>query len=341
MQSGSYQDVMRMEGFNQGIEICRECLFCGGMNSVELASCVKDEFFRSDDGLFDFVRCTDCGSIWLYNRPCGDRLRNAYRNYYTHEKIASPRIGYAWLRGWIKASYFRTQLAKTATPVDRIFASAIAIAISGWDTSGLNKAMRFAPAPPAKILDFGCGSGQYLLSLKALDYELHGAEYDPHLLGKLADLGIPIHDVVKLSDNSWDSEFDHISLSHVLEHVPDPKSLLYRAFQWLKPGGGLYVELPNADATGLSIFGRFWRGLEAPRHFALPSKAALVDAAERIGFLVDRQHIDSAARNWLWNKSMQAAPQSERPRLAALTASAPPETEANAELLTFVLRKPA
>ncbi|MFO0008530.1 MAG: class I SAM-dependent methyltransferase, partial [Betaproteobacteria bacterium] len=41
-------------------------------------------------------------------------------------------------------------------------------------------------------------------------------------------------------------EFDLITLFHVLEHLPDPGAGLARLAGWLKPGGHLYVEVPNA-----------------------------------------------------------------------------------------------
>jgi len=333
------KDMVNAEDRMSGIEICTNCLFCGGVYEGDAIATVKDEFFKADAGIFEFHRCANCGSLWLHNRPFGQRLLKAYGNYYTHDDEPSDGAGAFGLRAWVRSAYFRSRFASSATAVDRLVASTIAM--SGWDTSGLDKGMRFVPPPPAKILDYGCGSGRFLLRLKALDYELHGAEYDPHSLHRLANAGISIHDVATLGDDRWDKEFDHITLSHVLEHVPDPLALLGRLFRWLKPGGGLYVELPNADASGLSIFGRYWRGLEAPRHFSLPTKAALLDAFERAGFILDRQHLDRSARRWLWDESLRAAPQDERPALVASTLSASPETESNTEVLTFLVRKPA
>lgn len=333
------EDTLSGEYRLNDIEICTNCLFCGGIYDGGAISDVKDEFFKADDGIFDFHRCANCGSLWLHNRPSGQRLVKAYGNYYTHDNEPKESGGTDGLRGWVRAAYFRSRFASSAKPVDRLVASAISLV--GWDTSGLDKGMRFVPSPPAKILDFGCGSGKYLLRLKVLDYELHGVEYDPELLGRLADAGISIHDVATLTDDHWDKEFDHITLAHVLEHVPDPQALLARLFRWLKPRGTLYVELPNADATGLAIFGRYWRGLEAPRHFSLPNRAALVDTFERAGFSLDHQHLDRSARQWVWDESLHAAPQDEHPALIALMESASPETESNAEFLTFLVRKPA
>jgi SAM-dependent methyltransferase len=325
--------------WDEGLENCSNCLFCGGEQAHQDVTDVRDVFFAADEGRFDFLRCDNCGSIWLSKRPFGQRLLDAYANYYTHGSEAGENGEASGLRRWIRASYLRSRLLKAPALTDRLVARAVTLA--GYDTSGLDKSLRFAPAAPARILDYGCGSGFYLLQLKEMDYDLHGAEYDPHLLGQLAQSGIAIHNVAALTDDHWDATFDHITLSHVLEHVPDPVALLSRLSRWLKPGGSLYVELPNADATGIAIFGRYWRGLEAPRHFALPSQKSLVAAFARAGLMIERQHIDPAARPWLWNKSLSASPDNQHQAMRQAMADAPLETQANAELLTFVARKPA
>jgi SAM-dependent methyltransferase len=318
-----------------GLEAVAACLFCGSGNAEIAADGVRDDFFKADDGVFRYLRCTDCGSLWLAERPVGARLIRAYESYYTHSepKPAPTRPG---VRGVLRDGYLRARFADKPSLLDRLVAAAVA----GRDNSGIDELLRFAPKAPAKLLDYGCGSGQYLLWMKPYGHELHGAEYDPHLLGNLAAAGITVHDVTTLGTDRWQAEFDHITLSHVLEHVPDPVALLSRLFGWLKPGGGLYLVLPNGGATGLTIFGSHWRGLEAPRHFALPSRDALHAALEAAGFIVERQHIDRSARSWVWGESIGVVPPGERAAIERAIAQAPPEDTTNAEFLTFLARRP-
>lgn len=157
----------------------------------------------------------------------------------------------------------------------------------------------------------------------------------------MARRGIQIENVATVAQQPWDGAFDHITLAHVLEHVPDPLGLLAEFFAWLKPGGTLFIEVPNADATGLAIFGRYWRGLEAPRHFTLPTQAALTGALIRAGFAIARQDVDPFVRGWMWEKSLSMCPKKEFAALKDAMHAAPPETPANAEFLTLVVRKPA
>lgn len=321
-----------------GLVDCSKCLFCGGEHASAEIDGVRDFFFQADPGEFNLLRCASCASLWLRQRPFGDRLLAAYSRYYTHgEPVdSSPRAGF---KGRLRAAYTEHRFHPKPKIANRILAGALLLA--GKDMSNVDEYYRFAPKAPAKILDYGCGNGAYLLRMQPFGHSLHGAEYDPHLLDDLKRRGIMIEDVTAIDDHRWEREFDHITLAHVIEHVPDPDALLRRLFRWLKPGGSLFVEVPNAEATGLSIFGRYWRGLEAPRHFSLPSRAAFVDAFERTGFILDRQHINPAARRWVWQESLDAAPASDRPSLQAAMKAAPAENDGNAEFLTFLVRRPA
>jgi hypothetical protein len=64
------------------------------------------------------------------------------------------------------------------------------------------------------------------------------------------------------------SQFNHITMSHVLEHLHWPLAALRRCFHLLNRGGRIWISLPNLQASGLTRYGENWRGLEAPRHLA-------------------------------------------------------------------------
>lgn len=324
-------------GLNDGLERCTQCLFCGSSKFQREYEAVRDLFFAADQGDFSYLRCQDCQSLWLETRPAGARLAKAYSSYYTHAepRPAVTRTGLKSLR-W--SGYVRSRFAAKSSLMDDLIAKGAQLA--GLDNSYIEESYRFAPKAPAKILDYGCGSGEYLLLMQPLGYSVQGAEFDPHLLTELSHRGIKITDVTTIDEKQWDDQFDHITLSHVLEHVPNPQALLHRLARWLKPGGTLFVEVPSADATGLRIFNAYWRGLEAPRHFSLPSRAAIVAALEQTGLVLERQRISITARLFLWADSLKAVPVSDAPQFEAAIAAAPAETYDNAEFLTFVARKP-
>lgn len=312
------------------------CLFCASSNAIPEYGGVQDLFFRADPGEFAFNRCSDCESLWMPVRPSGERLLKAYSNYYTHG-TQGPKGGHRNASVRVRDAYARARFAKSPSALDHGVGALIRTA--GIDLTAVDAKYRFTPKAPARVLDYGCGSGAFLMAMLPFGHELRGVEYDPTLLRELSERGIPVDDVTSLAHDSWSDEFDHITLAHVIEHVDDPQGLLARLHKWLKPSGSLYIEVPNANATGLDIFGPSWRGLEAPRHFGLPSQQALIGAIERAGFVLEKQHIETTTRAWMWQESLEASAPEDQPSLQAKMESAPTETTSNAEFLTFLVRK--
>lgn len=60
--------------------------------------------------------------------------------------------------------------------------------------------------------------------------------------------------------------FDVITCFHVFEHMYEPRAVLEKVADWLKPGGLFYTMVPNIDSAGAKIFQSYWYALELPRH---------------------------------------------------------------------------
>jgi SAM-dependent methyltransferase len=78
--------------------------------------------------------------------------------------------------------------------------------------------------------------------------------------------------------------FDAVTMSHVIEHVYDPESLLRTALGLLKPNGTLVCVTPNVLSDNHLQFGRSWRDLDPPRHLQLFTPDALENLARHAGF---------------------------------------------------------
>jgi len=53
--------------------------------------------------------------------------------------------------------------------------------------------------------------------------------------------------------------FDVITLFHVLEHLPDPKKTIQDLYDKLKPGGLLFIEVPNLGAKSATPANMFFK----------------------------------------------------------------------------------
>jgi 2-polyprenyl-3-methyl-5-hydroxy-6-metoxy-1,4-benzoquinol methylase len=137
------------------------------------------------------------------------------------------------------------------------------------------------------LLDLGCSTGSFLASLKGQSWDLHGVEISVPT-AKIAEARscgeIFVGDVL---DAPFQSEtFDVITSFDVLEHVYEPREVLSKVHDWLKPGGIYYTLVPNINAWEARLFGSYWYGLELPRHLSHFSPQSLRSLAESVGFEV-------------------------------------------------------
>jgi SAM-dependent methyltransferase len=99
---------------------------------------------------------------------------------------------------------------------------------------------------PLAWMDFGCGKGNLLreLSRRPRGWKLYGADLSESNRGYIED----IPGVVEYFSGGVDTltgEFDVLSLSHVLEHVPTPLQFLKTLRKHIKPDGHLLIAVPS------------------------------------------------------------------------------------------------
>jgi SAM-dependent methyltransferase len=149
------------------------------------------------------------------------------------------------------------------------------------------KARKAALAPykqSGALLDLGCSSGSFLESLKDGDWKLYGVEMSAEgakTAERRSNAQVFVGDIL---DAPFPREsFDAITCFDVLEHVYEPRQVMARVGEWLKPGGIFYVLVPNVDSAEARVFGSYWHGLELPRHLFHYSPASLKFLAQSAG----------------------------------------------------------
>lgn len=97
----------------------------------------------------------------------------------------------------------------------------------------------------ALVLDYGCGTGDFLKALSASGFSSYGVEFDGEVAVYAASrTGSTVINISQFASNSDIPVFDAIHFGDVLEHVPDPFNTLQQCMKILKPGGILFVEGP-------------------------------------------------------------------------------------------------
>ncbi len=96
--------------------------------------------------------------------------------------------------------------------------------------------------PSGKLLDMGCGRGDFLKVAREQGYDVQGSDLStadsPHE-------GVPIFQGFLKDANFETNEFDVIVTRNTLEHIFDPNEDLHELNRILKPGGLLYVKVPH------------------------------------------------------------------------------------------------
>ena len=261
------------------------CLWCSSDRIDPCIAGVRDWFFGCVPGEFSFGRCRECGSLLLQSRPTAAHLAKAYRGYYTHtaEQAGTPGNGLVQRMGRVLANgYARRRYGQSSRIGDAALASLFGL--FPVRRAEIDAKHRHLPAAPADVLDYGCGNGEFLVRAAGLGHRIVGVDFDPTAVATARARGLAVFEPSAEQSAEFSARFALITAVHVLEHVPDPLALLRDFRRWLKPGGELFLEMPNAAAAGLGQHGKFWRGLEAPRHFSVPSEAGLRSALKQAGF---------------------------------------------------------
>jgi SAM-dependent methyltransferase len=140
---------------------------------------------------------------------------------------------------------------------------------------------------PLKVLDYGCGNGDFARAIKRVlpEAEVWASDYHEMPPQKLMGSAVRYVSDSALSENE---QYDFILCRHVLEHVYEPILLLRRLDSLLRPGGTVAIEVPNLNAPLSHFFKRFWDGYYAPFHPLHFTRASLISTISSAGLVVER-----------------------------------------------------
>ena len=120
-----------------------------------------------------------------------------------------------------------------------------------------------APFQNKTALDIGSGIGQTMLALKKHGFDVYGLEPSPSFYHKAIEWTGFDSDKFQLSsleDASYpENTFDYISFLNVLEHLYDPDKAIQQTLNWLKPGGLMFICIPNANWLSAKAINLFYK----------------------------------------------------------------------------------
>jgi SAM-dependent methyltransferase len=215
--------------------IARPCPLCGA----------GDVGVYHDQGYRRVVRCPGCRFTFTDPLPTRERKIEIERQAYRGELL--PEV----------ADFFRNcHRDFRDDPVIRGFRQAL-----DWIAANGEK---------GKLLDVGPGTGIFLHLAREKGWEPFGIDVCPESAEKAAtEFGIRV-DVGDFERFDYaPATFDAVTMLDVLEHTVDPLGFLRRAYEALKPGGVLYVAVPNQRCLMTVLLDRWIRAGLPGREFFL------------------------------------------------------------------------
>jgi 2-polyprenyl-3-methyl-5-hydroxy-6-metoxy-1,4-benzoquinol methylase len=231
------------------IEVVSLCPICSA-SSFQSFLTAKD--YTTTGETFELVKCATCQFIITSPRPDQDSIAK----YYQSDKYIS-------------------HTGSSTSLFDKIYLFARTITL-GWKRQLINKYKT-----SGKLLDYGCGTGEFLYHLKKNGWQISGVEPSAEARKKSAQLlQLFIYEGI---EEVREERFDVITLWHVLEHIHDLNEKLRSLKGVLKEDGIIFIAVPNHESPDGKKYGAHWAGYDVPRHLWHFSKETMKKLFDKNG----------------------------------------------------------
>ena len=214
-------------------EKIEECPVCNNDKIINHIIC-KDHMLTGES--FSLTQCSNCSFLFTNPRPIAENIGKYYQSekYISHSNKANNLINlvYKFVR-----KFTLSQKVKLINTI----------------------------SSEKSILDFGCGTGEFLLSCKKDKWKINGFEPDNNAREK-ANVITKINITANFQELKQIENVSLITLWHVLEHIPE----LNKTFKILKSKlsntGKFLIAVPNYQSFDAMHYREFWAAYDVPRH---------------------------------------------------------------------------
>lgn len=201
------------------------------------------------------VRCEDCGLVFLNPQPSEEERARIYgADYFLGSESEAGRREVSELKQATARLYF-------------------------------SEIQRYHGPERGRLLEIGCGDGDFLALAEADGWEVTGIEYSAAACertrrrlktgevrcGELAQAALP------------ENDFDLCVVSDVLQHVRSPLDFLAEIHRVLKPGGTLFITTPSIDSWSARVMRQKWMEFKA-EHLTYFDRQTVQTALFKSGF---------------------------------------------------------
>ena len=230
------------------------CPICKNHNLQEFTHC---EDHTVSHETFHVVRCVNCMLASTSPRPDTDKLGAYYQSeeYISHSGKSSGGIGFLY-------------------KIARSFSL-------NWKKKNIHR-----HKTGGSILDFGCGTGEFLNTMRQSGWDITGVE--PTSAAAIKAETLTTQKIYSQLEAVPQNKFDVITAWHVLEHVPDLIETSRQLAGLLKKDGIIFIAVPNYQSPDADSYQAHWAGFDVPRHLWHFSKSSMSTLLESVGLkLID------------------------------------------------------
>ena len=227
---------------------------CPVCNNSNFSNHIESKDFSVSKESFIIVSCDECNFHFTSPRPSDENLGKYYisDHYISHNNTN------------------RTFFEKVYQLVRKFATNRKFSLISSFFSSG-------------RILDVGCGTGDFLNKCKSKNWETKGIE--PSKIARDQAINNYNLDVEESTDLSQlEGQFDIITMWHVLEHVPNLNETLVQFKQLLSKKGKIIIAVPNLESYDAKYYKEYWAAYDLPIHLYHFSKKSICTLFEKHGF---------------------------------------------------------
>ena len=213
-----------------------KCPWCGS-DKAQINLWLKDEFLSHED--FQICECLNCGLLYTMPRPNKEKIGEYYKSeeYYSHQENKSGFIPKLYEK--IKSINLRNKY-KMATQGKTV----------------------------GKLLDIGCGVGDFIHTAELKGWECLGVEPSEDAKN-IAKTRIKANIVnSKELEQMPDESFEVITMWHVLEHVDNLKWQIEQLERLIKENGRIVIAVPNYKSYDGQFYKNLWAAYDVPRHLS-------------------------------------------------------------------------